>query len=95
MNNNKFCCQKLSSFYKTENGFGLNFRIVKYIGIFREKMLMLNPKANEKGFVITSGYKNSVNDEGTMRMIINHCPFCSQKLSDFYKSDDYVQETIG
>lgn len=58
-------------------------------------MLLLNPKANDKGFVITSGYTISVNDRETSRMIINYCPFCDQKLSDFYKSDDYVQEIIG
>jgi len=27
--------------------------------------------------------------------VMNYCPFCGQKLSDFYKSDDYVQEIIG
>lgn len=73
---------------------GLNIRILIYKGIIREKMLLLNPKANDKGFVITSGYKKSIHDEGTMRMIIDYCPFCGQKLSDFYKSDDYVQEVI-
>lgn len=95
MSNKKYCCEKLSFFNRPENDMALNFRIVKYVGEFKEKMLMLNSNANDKGFVITSGYKKSVNDEGTMRMVINHCPFCGQKLSDFYKSDDYVQEIIG
>jgi len=92
--NKQFCCEKLSFFGRPENNIGLNFRILKYKGIIREKMLLLNPKANDKGFVITSGYKNNIHDKGTMRMIIDYCPFCGQKLSDFYKSDDYVQETI-
>ncbi|WP_419868347.1 hypothetical protein [Chryseobacterium sp. CT-SW4] len=95
MCNKKFCCEKLEAFYRTDNGISLNFRIVKYIGSFREKMLLLNPKINDKGFIITSGYDKSVNDLETTRMVINYCPFCNQKLSDFYKSDDYVQETIG
>lgn len=92
--NNKFCCEKLSFFGRPENNIGLNFRIVKYAGNFRERMLLLNPKAKEKGFIITSGYTKSVNDEGTMRMIIDFCPFCGQKLSDFYMSENYVQEII-
>lgn len=94
MNNKKFCCNRLAAFYNTENRISLNFRIVKYIGSFRENMLLLNPEATDKGFVITSGYVISINDKGTSRMIINYCPFCNQKLSDFYKSDDYVQEII-
>lgn len=95
MDNKKYCCEKFSFFNRPENNMALNIRIVKYVGDFRDKMLMLNPNIGDKGFIITSGYKNSINDEGTMRMVINTCPFCSQKLSDFYKSDNYVQETIG
>jgi hypothetical protein len=95
MNEKKYCCEKFSFFNRPENDMALNIRIVKYIGDFRDKMLMLNSKANDKGFVITSGYKKSINDAGTMRMVISTCPFCAQKLSDFYKSDDYVQEIIG
>ena len=90
----KFCCEKLSFFGRPENNMALNFRIIKSAGIIREKLLLLNPKANDKSYVITSGYKNSIHDEGTMRMVIDYCPFCGQKLSDFYKSDDYVQEVI-
>jgi len=92
--NKKFCCEKLSYYDSGENTMGLNIRILMYKGIIREKMLLLNPKANDKGFVITSGYKDSVNDKETMRMVIDYCPFCGQKLSDFYKSDDYIQEVI-
>ncbi|MDH5035830.1 MULTISPECIES: hypothetical protein [Chryseobacterium] len=95
MENKNFCCERLSFFNRPQNKASLNFRIVKYIGDFRKKMLLLDPKADEKGFVITSGYEISVNDEKTMRMVVNYCPFCGQKLSDFYKSDDYVQEIIG
>jgi hypothetical protein len=95
MKDKKYCCEKFSFFNRPENNMALNIRIVKYVGDFRTKTLMLHPNFNDKGYVITSGYENSVNDEKTMRMIINFCPFCGQKLSDFYKSDDYVQETIG
>jgi len=93
--NKIFCCEKLSFFGRSENNVSLNFRIVKYEGAFRENMLLLNPKANDKGFVITSGYENSIHNDGTMRMIIEYCPFCGQKLSDFYRSDDYVQEILS
>lgn len=95
MDNKRFCCEQLETFYKTENGISLNFRVVKYKGIFREKMLLLNSEVSDRGFIITSGYKVSVNDIRTSRMIINYCPFCGQKLTDWYVSDNYVQETIG
>ena len=72
MSNKKFCCERLEAFYNTEDRISLNFRIVKYVGSFRENMLLLNPKANDKGFVITSGYTISVNDRETSRMIINY-----------------------
>lgn len=91
----KKCCEKFDYYNSGENTMGLNIRIIKSSGVVREKMLLINPKSSDKGFVITSGYKNSINDNGTMSMAINYCPFCGQKLSDYYKSDDYVQEIIG
>lgn len=77
------------------NSFGLNFRIIKYSEKLYNELKQIKPFMNDKGFVITSGYKNSVDDIETLKMVINNCPFCGQKLSDFYKSDHYVQETIG
>jgi hypothetical protein len=91
----KFCCEKFNYYGSGENGMGPNIRIVKYKGIIREKMLLSNPKANDKGFVMTSGYIKSIYEEEAKMFVITHCPFCGQKLSDFYKSDDYVQEVIG
>lgn len=95
MNNKKFCCENFRFYNSGDNIMGPNFRIVKYIGKFRENMLLLNPNANEKGFISTSGYNKSVNEIEAKMFVMNYCPFCGQKLSDFYKSDDYVQEIIG
>jgi hypothetical protein len=95
MNNKNFCCERLKGAYLVGNGFGLNFRIIKYSEKLYNELKEIKPSMLNKGFVITSGYRKSVDDEGTMKMVINFCPFCGQKLSDFYKSDDYVQETIG
>lgn len=95
MNNNKFCCERLKGAYLVENSFGLNFRIIKYSERLYNELLQIKPSMPDKGFLITSGYKHSVDDAEIMKMVINNCPFCGQKLSDFYKSDDYVQEIVG
>ncbi|SIT26212.1 hypothetical protein SAMN05421786_1223 [Chryseobacterium ureilyticum] len=95
MNNNKFCCERLKGVCLVENSLGLNFRIIKYSEKLYNDLLQIKPSIPDKGFLITSGYKNSVDDAEILKMIINHCPFCGQRLGDFYKSDDYVQETIG
>ena len=95
MNNENFCCERLKGAYLVKNDFGLNFRIIKYSEKLYNELKQIKPSMIDKGFIITSGYQHSVDDERIMKMIINHCPFCGQKLSDFYKSDDYIQETIG
>ncbi|WP_426479369.1 hypothetical protein ACP3T3_07945 [Chryseobacterium sp. CBSDS_008] len=94
MNNKKFCCERLEGAYSVQNGFGLNFRIVKFTEPLYSKLKLINPNMLDKGFVMTSGYIHTINDEKTKSLFINNCPFCGQKLSDFYKSDDYVQEII-
>ena len=95
MNNENFCCERLKGAYSVKNDFGLNFRIIKYSEKLYNELKQIKPSMIDKGFIITSGYQHSVDDERIMKMIINHCPFCGQKLSDFYKSDDYIQEIIG
>lgn len=94
MKDKKFCCERLEGAYTVGNGFGLNFRIVKFSENLYNQLKIINPKMTDKGYVLTSGYIKSINDEQTMSLFINNCPFCGQKLSDFYKSDDYVQEVI-
>jgi len=94
MSNKKFCCERLEGAYSVQNGFGLNFRVVKFTEPLYSKLKLINPNILDKGFVMTSGYIHTINDEKTMSLFINNCPFCGQKLSDFYRSDCYVQEII-
>ncbi|MCT2409282.1 hypothetical protein NZD88_17165 [Chryseobacterium antibioticum] len=99
MSNKKFCCEKFEFRYDGEKTMGLNFRIVKYNEKFLEKEAELYNKKIEdifdKAYFVTDGYNGLITDFSIKKMVINHCPFCGQKLRDFYKSDDYVQETIG
>lgn len=92
--NKKFCCERLKGAYSVENGFGINFRVIKFSEKLYSQLKVIDPLMIDKGYVMTSGYINTINDEQTMSLFINNCPFCGQKLSDFYKSDDYVQEII-
>lgn len=94
MSNKKFCCKRLEGAYSVRNELGLNFRIVKYTENLYSKLKLINPDMSDKGYVMTSGYIETINDDRTMSLFINNCPFCGQKLNDFYKSDDYVQELI-
>ena len=99
MNNKKFCCEKFEFRYNGEKTMGLNFRIVKYSEKFLEKEAELYNKKIEdifdKAYFVTDGYSGPITDFSIKKMVINHCPFCGQKLRDFYKSNDCVQETIG
>ncbi len=40
MNNKNFCCERLEGAYSVQNGFGLNFRIVKFGNV--PNMLVIN-----------------------------------------------------
>lgn len=77
---------------------GPNFRIVKYgRDILLKEAEFYNKKLEDvfdKGYFITEGYSGEISDFSIKKMVINYCPFCNQKLSDFYKSDDYVREII-
>ncbi|SHG85420.1 hypothetical protein [Chryseobacterium vrystaatense] len=94
MNKQEFCCERLEGAYTVPNTFGINFRIVKFSETLYNKLKVIDSLMINKGYVMTSGYINSINDTQTMSLFINNCPFCGQKLSVFYKSDDYVQEII-
>ncbi|SEH44224.1 hypothetical protein SAMN05421593_4128 [Chryseobacterium culicis] len=41
MNTKNFCCENFRFYNSGDNIMGSNFRIVKYIGKFRENMLLL------------------------------------------------------
>lgn len=94
MSDKFFCCDRLKGAYHIGDSFGLNFRIVKYSEKLYNDLKQIKPTIESKGFLITSGYRDSIDDKETMKMIINYCPFCGKKLDDFYKLDDYVQEII-
>lgn len=53
MSNKKFCCERLEGAYIVQNGFGLNFRIVKFIEPMYSKLKLINPNMVDKGFVMT------------------------------------------
>ncbi|WP_288435978.1 hypothetical protein [uncultured Chryseobacterium sp.] len=98
MNNKKFCCKKFEYYYTGEKTMGLNFRIVKYgMNLLIKEAKFYSKKIEDvcsKAFFITEGYSDKITDFKIKKIVINYCPFCNQKLRDFYTSDDYVQETI-
>lgn len=99
MSDKKFCCQKFEFHNTGEKTMGLNFRVVKYGENFLAREAELYHKKIEdvfdKAYFITEGYSGQITDFSIKKIVMNYCPFCGQKLSDFYKSDDYVQEIVG
>lgn len=69
MNNNKFCCERLKGACLVENSLGLNFRIIKYSEKLYNELLQIKPSIPDKVFLITSGYKNSVDDYKSLSIL--------------------------
>ncbi len=80
-------------FYRSQNSFGLNFRVVKYSKSFHERIKLIDPEKKNIGYIISAGYNNSIEEEGVKKMVISYCPFCGADLKEHY-TEEYVQEMI-
>jgi len=83
----KFCCKILEFQYKADREYGLNFRVIKLSDEFIERGKI---KGLPFRFLITGGYREM--DEKTMKMFIEYCPHCGQKLIKTYNSNEYINE---
>lgn len=85
--NNVFCCERFHQDVSVNRKARPNIRIVK---IDRKIVPQINP-IYPYLFIITIGYDET--DKNIPLRMIDYCPYCGESLKDFYRSDDYINET--
>ncbi len=88
MNTLKYCCEDFKIRHKMPKFNNPNIRIIKNLGI---PHLGLKPLYSCE---VTSGYVGTYTFNNTI-MIIYYCPFCGQRLRDWYTKDEYANEIQG
>ena len=81
----KYCCESFRLEVELPRESSLNIRIIKF-----DKTELMDSKSQFR-FFVTPGYK--MESRGVPTFNIAFCPWCGKKLFDFYKSDEYVNET--
>jgi hypothetical protein len=74
--------------YSGDKQFGLNIRLVEVKDL---RILETNPNLKIVYF-LTEGYSGTI-DECVKKINISYCPFCGQKLSEFYSSEYTNEQT--
>jgi len=86
----KFCCEKFELHYSFRNGLAHSFRVINCepITLSRE-----NTTNHMRFIIITSPYVN-FNILETPSIMIDYCPFCGTDLHRYYKTEEYINETL-
>lgn len=84
----KYCCVDFHIRAEMPKYKGPNFRIVKTMPFNKLSLPSLY------ACYFTLGYEEDFSYQIPI-MIIYYCPFCGQKLRDFYNKDEYVHEIEG
>lgn len=68
---------------------GLNIRVVKLSNAFVKRGQL----KSDKSFLITEGYPDTI-EECKKKIVIHFCPFCGERLMDWYHDEVYVTDTM-
>jgi hypothetical protein len=82
----KFCCDKFERDFRLSNQGSPNVRIVK---IDIAKVPEIDPSYPYR-YYLTIGY--SKGEKNVPRRSIEYCPYCGERLSERYRSDEFVNE---
>ena len=81
----KYCCDRFKLSAELPRESGLNIRIIK----FDKTELMDSSK--QFRFFVTPGYTSE--SKGIPTLNIAFCPWCGKNLFNYYKADEYANET--
>lgn len=87
MNRKKYCCLQFEYRHRAISTMGLNIRVIK---LSKEFVIRGGFSGNLYRYLICDSYEKLNLEVKTM--MINFCPHCGSRLSDFYNSDIFINE---